>query len=701
MTSTHALPRIVHETTQRIRFRWNRLFEPSLEPDYLEAWLANLPGITDARVNPRGRTFVIEYDGKPEHREGLLNAFALIPNDVFGRMTPAEPRRRLQDAFTHGHTAMLVPFMPPTLQAVVGTAMGLPHVLRGVDTLVNKGLKARVLDMTTIGASLLRADYSTAASISAMVVLGEYLKTMSDDKSNALLKRLIATPVDTVWVKRDGQEMGVDFNEVKVGDTVLCSNGELVAVDGEVIHGKALVDTSSITGESAPELIAQGDTIISGTVIEEGKVQIKARRTGSETNMSRIADHMTKALSEQSNAEIKSSRLADSLTPITLGLGAALYAATGDMERALSVLTIDFACAVKFPAPVVIKTSMHAAAKQGVVIKTGQGLETLGEVDAVVFDKTGTLTMGELSVTDILLANTKSESLFLRTAAAVEDRYGHPIGRAILREAENRDLTPHKATNTDLSIAHGISGTVRGKHVRVGSHHFIHDDCGVDCSAFSAQAAKLQAEGKSLVYVSRDGKLLGIAALKDTIRPEAKTVIQSLRANGIKKIIMLTGDHAGTADSLASQFPHMDEMHAELTPEDKANMVKRLQNEGYKVAMVGDGINDAPAFAAADVGICMSRSTGLARDSAQIVLTNDSLEGLTMAHLIARRATRILQNCFSTGVGVNVGLLGAASAGLLKPATAAAIHNANTFALLGAAAWTASREVKQPSSVSE
>lgn len=690
-----ATPRIVHETKKRIRFRWNRLLDPALRPDFLEAWLTTLPGVSEGRVNPHGRSFVVSYDGDARHRDDILSAFSAIPSEVFGSASIGEPRRRLVDAFVHGHAAMLLPFLPIPVQAVVGTAMGLPHVLRGVDTLINEGLKVRVLDMTTIGASLLRADFTTAASISAMVVLGEYLKTISDDKSNALLKRLIADPVDKVWVERNGQEVGVGFDEVGVGDVVLCATGELVAVDGDIIHGKALVDKSSITGESAPEMLTTGDKITSGSVIVEGKIKIKARRTGSETNMARIAEFMTKALSEKSTAEIQSSRLADSLTPITLGLGAALYAATGDMERALSVLTIDFACAVKFPAPVVIKTSMHAAAKQGVVIKTGRGIETLADVDAVVFDKTGTLTMSELSVTDIIPTGSTSEATFLKTAAAVEDRYGHPIGRAILRETEERGLNPHPAKDMDLSIAHGVSGTVRGQLVRVGSHHFISGDCGIDCSQISARAATLRAEGKSLVYVARAGKLLGIAALKDTIRPEAEDVVRSLRENGIRKIVLLTGDHAGTAQSFAEQFPHVDEVRSELTPEDKAVMVQKLQEEGFTVAMVGDGINDAPAFTAADVGVCMSRSTGLARDSAQIVLTEDSLAGLTTAHLIAKRVSRIMQNCFNAGVGVNIGLLGAASAGLLRPATAAAIHNANTFAILGAAAWASSREIKK------
>ncbi|OEU68614.1 MAG: hypothetical protein BA863_16840 [Desulfovibrio sp. S3730MH75] len=571
--------------------------------------------------------------------------------------------------------------------------MGTPVVLNGLDTLMNKGLKARVLDMTTIGASLLRADFSTAASISAMVVVGDYLRNMTDDKSNSLLKSLTAEPIDKVWVKRNGKEQGVKFDKVEIGDIVLCGNGELVPVDGVILEGEAMLDRSSITGESAPMLAKVGDEVISGSVIVEGKLQISAMKTGADTSMSHIAEFMTRALKEESGAEKQSNRLADTLTPVTLALGAALYAATGDMERALSVLTIDFACAVKFPAPVVIKTSMHTAAKEGIIFKSGSALEHLAEVDAVVFDKTGTLTSGELSVTDIVLCTDKNEDEFIRLASAVENRYGHPVGLAIIREAQKRKLTPHNATEMDLNIAHGVSGIVKGQIVQVGSRHFINEDCGVDCSNISSTAEKLRKEGKTLVYVSCNGKLQGVVALLDTIRPEAEKVVNSLKKNGIKKVLMLTGDHTGTANSFVKQFPYLDEVKAELNPEQKATEVKKLQDKGYKVAVVGDGINDAPAFTIADVGICMSQSTGLARESAQIILTKNTLNGLMDARNISLRVNSILQNCFRTGVGVNVGLLGAASAGLLRPAAAAALHNLNTFAILGAAAWTSSRKL--------
>lgn len=686
-------PKVAHETNHRIRFRWNRLLEPALEPDYLEAWLSNLPGVDRVRVNPPGQSIIIEYDGKPQHRQTLLEGFDHIPDKAFDNTLPARPKRRLIDVLFQGHLAAISPFLPSSAQAVIASALGAPHILSGLDTLINDGLKAPVLDMTTIGASLLRADFTTASAIAIMVLVGEYLRAMTDDRSNELLKGLIAAPVDKVWVERSGRESGISFDKVRVGDVVLCNSGDLVPVDGEILEGKALVDCRSITGESTPVMVCPGDEIISGSVVVEGKIKASAIRTGSETSMARIAEFMTNALNEKSHAEVKSDRLADALTPITLGLGAAIYAATGDMERALSVLTIDFACAVKFPAPVVVKTSMHTAARQGVLIKSGKAIEMLASVDAIVFDKTGTLTEGKLSVTDIVLNAAITENEFLALAGAVEDRHGHPIGRSIIQETANRGLTPYQASDIDLSIAHGVSGTVQGSLIRLGSRHFINDDCGIDCSVMSRKAKALRAQGKSLVYASQNGKLLGMAAMRDTIRPEAPKVVAALREHGVKKIVILTGDHQKTAESFVQKFPYADEIRAELTPEGKTVVVNQLKAEGYTVAVVGDGVNDAPAFTAADVGICMSQSTGLARKSAQIVLTHDSLEGLVTVRRIAMRVDRILQNCFNAGVGVNVGLLGIAVTGFLRPATAAAIHNLNTFAILGTAAWASSREI--------
>jgi len=684
-------PYIVHETSRRIRFRWRRLLSPSLSPEYLEAWIENLPGVESARVNPRACAIVVEYNGHESIRADIRKAVNQIPDAAFQRKKTADPRRRLLDVAVHGMTAVAVPFLPPTVQLPVAVAMGTPAVLQGLDTLVTEGLKVRVLDMATIGFSLLRGDYMAASSISAMIVVGEYLRQATEDRSNGLLKSLVAAPVGSVWVERDGREQAVNYDGVLPGDLVHVGAGEMVPVDGEVRDGEALVDKRNITGEFDPEHVAAGDEITSGCAVIEGKVRIVARRTGPETSMARIAGFMENVLREKSEPERKSDRLADRLTPITLGMGSLLYAVTGDAERALSVLTVDYACSVKLPAPVVVKTSMYAAAKHGVMIKSGSGMDGFAEADALVFDKTGTLTTGALSVVEMVVCVDMDDSEFLRMAASVEDRYGHPVGRAVVEEASRRSLELLPIRDADFSIAHGVSAVLNGECVRVGSYHFIAEDCGIDCSSVAETAERLRKDGMSLVYVSKNQTLLGFIALREAIRDEAPEVLGVLRGLGVRKIVVLTGDHPETAVHLKAYLSGVDEVRAGLMPEDKAVVVRELQQAGYKVAVVGDGVNDAPAFVASDVGVCMSKGTGLARESAQIVLMRDSLEGLVVARRIAERAGRILDRCFQVGVGVNTVLLLAAGAGMFTPTTAAAFHNMTTFSILGGAILTARR----------
>ena len=369
------LPEVVHQTARRIRLRWRRLLCPSLSAEYLEAWIGRLEGVVGVRVNPRACSIAVEHDGRESMGRNLVEELVHAPEAVFSRSEPAGPRRRLADAAFHGVAAASMPLLPMALQAPAAALMGTPSLVRGIDTLLTQGLKARVLDMATIGFSLLRGDYVAASAISAMVVTGEYLRQATEDRSNGLLRSLVADPVENVRLERDGRELVVDYEAVRAGDIVLVGVGELIPVDGEVVSGAALVDKSSLTGEFDPVSVKADDSVSSGCAVIEGRIRVLAVRTGAETAMARIAGLMERALREKSEPERRSDLLADRLTPVTLGLGAVIYAATGDAGRALSVLTVDYACAVKLPAPVVIKTAMYAAARQGVLIKSGSAMD--------------------------------------------------------------------------------------------------------------------------------------------------------------------------------------------------------------------------------------------------------------------------------------------------------------------------------------
>ncbi|MGE4292151.1 MAG: heavy metal translocating P-type ATPase [Desulfovibrio sp.] len=685
------LPGVVHQTVRRIRLRWRRLLCPSLSPEYLEAWIGRLEGVTAVRVNPRACSIVVEYDGREDMGRTLVQGLAEVPEAAFSRPVPAGPRRRLTDVAFHGVLAASLPLLPLAVQAPVAVLMGAPSLIKGGDTLLTQGLKARVLDMATIGFSLLRGDFVAASAISAMVVTGEYLRQATEDRSNGLLRSLVADPVESVRIVRDGRERTVGYEEVRTGDLVLVGVGELIPVDGEVRDGAALVDKSSLTGEFDPVPVKLGDTVSSGCAVIEGRIRVLAVRTGAETAMARIAGLMERALREKSEPERRSDRLADRLTPVTLALGAAIYAATGDAGRALSVLTVDYACAVKLPAPVVVKTAMYAAARQGVLIKSGSAMDAFAGVDALVLDKTGTLTTGTLALESVVPCAALDAGELLRLAAAVEIGHAHPVGRAIVEGARKRGLPIPPVDDADLSIAHGVSGHLEGALIRVGSHHYIAEDCGVECDAAAGEAERLHRAGMSVVHVSKNQTLLGVIGLREKVREEAGEVLAALRDLGVRRIVVLTGDHPQTADRLKTLLPGVDEVRAGLMPEGKAQVVRELQQAGHRVAVVGDGVNDAPAFVCADVGLCMSGGAGLARESAGIVLMRDTLDGLVEVRRIAARAGRVLDRCFQTGVTVNTGLLLAAGAGRLSPTAAAAIHNMTTFMILGGAALATRR----------
>jgi Cu2+-exporting ATPase len=464
-------------------------------------------------------------------------------------------------------------------------------------------------------------------------------------------------------------------------------------VDGVVAEGEASVNTSSVTGESAPVHAKPGDKAISGSVVEDGKIKITAESVGAETSMARISGFLEKSLRTKSTHQKRTEELADKLVPLTFGAGLGLYALTGDLRRAASVLTVDYSCAIKLSYPVAVRSAMYAAGREGVLIKGAASLERLASVDAFVFDKTGTLTHGELQVTDVVSLSAFEENEILALAAGAEAHYGHPVAAAVVSRARALGLKFPDMSNVDFIVAHGVSAYVDGARVLVGSRHFIHDDEAVDCSRADTAASRLRDQGKSLLYVARDGELAGLIAMRDDLRLEAAESLQALKNMGVVKLVVLTGDHERTAQAVCSQLPMLDEVHAELKPEDKAAVVEKLKAEGRRIAFVGDGVNDAPSLLAADVGVCMPSGADLARDAAQVVLIKDDIRGLALALGVAQRTIQTLQRCVWSSVGVNSAVMALAGAGLLPTALSAAAHNGSTLGIL---AYAALRGVNTP-----
>lgn len=677
--------RVAHALPHRVRLKAKLLCAPGFDMVYFQALLEAMPGVRSARGNARGGSLVIVYDGREETWRSLEERLSNIPQETRLLVDNNEPPVTASDVASKAFLTLLAQPLPHLAKAGVSWAVSLGTILKGMETLLSRGVKVEVLDALAIGLSLVRRNYFTAGAITTLLALGEYLEEHSEQRSTELLKSLLRPQAEQVWVLRDGAEVCVPVSEVMAGEHAVCGTGDMIPVDGVVVEGEASVNQSSISGESVPIHIQPGDNVISGSVMEEGRLVIAVERAGSETSMARISRFIDQSLRAKSKRQTKSAELADKLVPVTLGMGAVAAIVTRDLSRAASILTVDFSCAIKLASPIAVRSGMYAAGQEGVLLKGAEALDALLDVDTLVFDKTGTLTTGRLSVTDILPLQELSGDELLCLAAGAEEHYDHPVARAVVREAKNRKLTLPPASRVDFIVAHGVSAFIDGSNVLVGSHHFIAEDEGVPCTELETRAHVLRHEGKSLLYVAREGTLAGIIALRDAPRPEAAEVLETLKKQGIKKIIVLTGDHRETARALQEQLPQIDAIHHELKPEDKAAIVAKLKESGHCLAYVGDGVNDAPALVSAHVGICMPGGADLAKEAAQVVLLHEDLRTLVVARQAAERTNRIIRTCFASTIGLN-SLAMLMAAGGLPPVGAAILHNASTVGILGYAA---------------
>lgn len=687
--------KIVHELKNRLRLRSNRIYDPSLDLSYLEAVMESISGVEKVRTNKRAFSITVQYDGSKSVRQKIIETLEKIPEEAYLPEIGKDDPVNLSTVAAQAAAAAATPWLPETIRTGLSWMIGTPTMAEGVKSLISEGIKVEVLDASAVAFSLLRKDYFTANAIVAMLGLGEYLEDWTEQKSNDLLKNLLRPQVENVWVERDAKESKVPLSEVIIGDIVLCGPGELIPVDGTVVGGEAALNTSSITGESIPVHVEEGHEVLSGSVIEDGRLRITASHVGSDSSMARIGRFLENSLRSKSTSQKKSDELADRLVPITFGLGLGLYALTRDVTRAASVLTVDYSCAIKVASPVAVKSGMFAASHSGVLLKGAQALENLSKIDTVVFDKTGTLTRGDLAVTDSISMDNLSDTELLALAAGAEEHYSHPVARAVVAEAKKRKLEFPPISQVDFIVAHGVSAFVEGRQVLVGSRHFLEDDEGVDCSIADEITVSMRKDGKSLLYVSRDGKLEGVIGLRDELRPEAAKALSLLKEKGIKNLIMLTGDHKDTAQSICNELGVIDKVHWELKPEDKARIVSELQQKGHFLAFAGDGVNDAPALISADVGICMPQGAELAREAAQVVLLEDNLMALVAGRHIAEQTQRVIKNSFNAAVGLNSAILLAATTGKLSPVASAFLHNSSTLGILGYAASAARRAVPE------
>jgi cation-transporting P-type ATPase C len=676
--------RLIHETPVRLRFRLSLLSDPLIDFSWLETWLESIRGVEAVRINRYAASVIFDYDGRDATRASILTRL----RELRRRKIPsgeADPTPAAELAPLAGTLALLLtlPFLPWPARRLLTFLNISGTVFHGLDTLIHRGIKMEVLDAIAIGLSAGRGEYFTANVTHFLMQLGGYLEHRTERQSDRMLRRLLRPEPGLAWVERGGVLVQIPDDQILMEERVAVGPGERIPVDGLVLAGTALVNQANITGEPVPVRKKVMDRVIAGTVIEDGRLRIEARHVGEETTTARIARFIGDSLDRGSDTQRMADRLADQRVYLTLGTGGLIYALTRDQRRLASVFMVDYSCALKLGTPLAFRSGIYRAASEGILLKGGEAIEHLAEIDTVVFDKTGTLTHSDLEVSDVVVLDAErwSRTRLLAVTASIEEHASHPIAEAIVRKAREEKLNHIDHGEVDYLVAHGMTCPVNGDRLLIGSRHFLDEHHDVRFTGLEPAITTLQSEGKTLLYVGTQGEAIGLIALRDTLREDTPAVLAGLRNRGVRHLVMLTGDHRRRADALARQLG-IDEVFSEQIPEDKARVLEQLRAEGRRVAFVGDGVNDGPALAAADVGIAMSRGTELARATADVVLLEDRLGLLLNAIDVSKRTMAMVSTNYRAAIGINTGVMIGAALGWLSPVSTAVLHNGTTVGLL-------------------
>ena len=527
---------------------------------------------------------------------------------------------------------------------------------------------------------MFRGDYGTASSVMFLLGVGELLEEWTHKKSVGDLARSMSLNVGKVWLKKDGQEILVPSEKIVSGDEVVVHMGNLVPFDGEVSDGEGMVNQASLTGESVPVRRTLGSVVYAGTVLEEGELTILVKQTGGSSRYEKITAMIEESEKLKSGLESKAEHLADRLVPYSLGGTALTYLLTRNATKALSILMVDFSCALKLAMPISVLSAIREANQHKITVKGGKFLEAVADADTIVFDKTGTLTKAQPTVAEVVsFSETKSPDELLRIAACLEEHFPHSMAKAVVDAAREKHLDHEEMhSKVEYIVAHGISTTIEGKKAVIGSYHFVfEDENSVIPKGMEEKFSRLPAEYSHL-YLAIEGVLAAVICIEDPLRPEAAEIVRQLKKAGLKKIVMMTGDSERTAKAIAKKVG-VDEYYAEVLPEDKANFVEKEKAEGRKVIMIGDGINDSPALSAADVGIAISEGAEIAREIADITVAADDLAEILVLRMLSNRLMKRIHRNYRFIVTFNAGLILLGVGGILQPTTSALLHNTSTL----------------------
>lgn len=675
---------ILHESRGRIRFRLRQKQMTLAQADLLEAWIQGKSWCRQVTVHERTCCVILYYDGT---RQAVLNEIRHFSWQEAERTTalPAHSSRALNREFEEKLVAKVVCkaactlFLPPPLRLARILWHMVPFVRRGMGCLLRRRVKVELLDALSISISAFRGDFDTVGTVMFLLEVGELLEEWTRKKSVADLARCMSLNVDRVWLRTAQGEVLVPVSQIQPGDAVVVRAGGIIPVDGLVLEGEVTVNQASLTGESIPVPKRPGGAVYAGTVVEEGECVLEVKQASGQSRYDQIVHMIEQSEQMKSEAESKAANLADKLVPYTFAGSLISFALTRNMARALSVLMVDFSCALKLAMPLAVLSAMREAGRAHITVKGGKFLEAVAAADTIVFDKTGTLTRACPRVAQVVPFGGKEEAEMLRLAACLEEHFPHSMANAVVEGAKRRGLRHEEYhSKVEYLVAHGIASTVDEERVLIGSAHFIFEDEGCVIPEDEQERFDALPPEYSHLYLAVGGQLAAVICISDPLREEAKEVLSTLRALGITSTVMLTGDSYRTAAAIAAQVG-VDDFRAGVLPADKAEYVARLRREGHTVLMVGDGINDSPALSEADAGIAISDGAAIAREIADITIAADSLWELVELRRIAMALMARIHSNYRFVIGFNGTLIALGVAGVLPPATSATLHNLSTL----------------------
>ena len=669
--------------------------------DVLEAYLNGQDNIQKATVYERTGDVVLTYRGSRKDAAALLAAYRFDNEELEVLVTSRDSRKINQEyqekmvSLVAGRVFRKV-FLPAPIAAAYTVWRSIAFVWKGVRCLLHRKLEVEVLDALSITASLLRGDYSTAGSVMFLLTVGSLLEEWTRKKSLDDLARSMALNVDKVWVRTPQGEVLVPLTRVHAGDEVVVRSGNMIPLDGMVLEGEAMVNQAALTGESMPVRKTTGATVYAGTVVEEGECVLVAKAEGGANRYDKIVAMIEESEKLKSGTENRALQLADRLVPWCLAGTVATYAFTRNVTRAISILMVDFSCALKLSMPLAVLSAMRECGEYHITVKGGKYLEALAKADTIVFDKTGTLTRATPQVVDVIPFSQSEKDDVLRLAACLEEHFPHSMANAVVRAAKERNLA-HEEVHSEVEyiVAHGIASRVSGERVVIGSYHFVFEDEHCIIPADEQEKFDSLAPEYSHLYMAVSGQLVGVICIADPLRPEAASVLHQLHKLGIRNTVMMTGDSYRTAEAIAKQVG-VDQFYAEVLPEDKANFVQKEKAAGHTVVMIGDGINDSPALSAADIGIAINSGAAIAREIADVTIKADSLEELVFLKTVANALQHRVSANYRFVLSFNSTLILLGALGILQPAASAMLHNLST---LGISLKSMTNLVQTPSSV--